>query len=466
MMGLVTAPSEQCSEAPPAAELIDGFVWGVLPDEILSRIFSLASVRTFSESGAFSVLPASLVCKAFARAASLPQEGGAIRLSSLRLGHQAPPECHAETDAPSPPSEPPSDSSDSPSDSPLCWPDLLRRVARLRPDALVLEDCNVFSGELAAALSPSCLPLSLLAIHRCHSAVGALRALLGCDEGDVDGGAAGGGGGGRRPRHTCPPVRDALLLTGWSDPIPPELPVGDLLCHLSLLCLCDTVLRADWVLSALPHLTCLRALFLGGAVFTGVAEGLKQSGGELAPWRAYGEQEPCGCCCCRYSGGCCCGGGGGGDESGAALRDASGERTCAPLGFSGCGGCERTCAPFGLSGCGGCERNCAPLGCASCGGCHGCGQAYCIGSRRSRARGESASRLSLIEVTFHEDSLLVPELRAVFPGAAVLDLSRAAPASLRRLRERVGDLVTAGHAQLAVDLAVAAAAQALILNYY
>ena len=133
------------------------------------------------------------------------------------------------------------------------------------------------------------------------------------------------------------------------------------------------------------------------------------------------------------------------------MRDASGERTCAPLGFPGCGGCERACAP---------------LGCSGCGGCLGCGQADCIGSRRSLARGASASLLSLIEVTFHEDSLLVPELRAVFPGAAVLDLSRAAPASLRRLRERVGDLITAGRAQLAVDLAVAAAAQALLLNYY
>ena len=113
MMGLVTAPSEQCSEAPPAAELIDSFVWGVLPDEILSRIFSLASVRTFSASGALSVPAFSLVCKAFARAASLPQDGGAIRLSSLRLGHHAPPERHADTDAPPLPSEPPSDSSDS-----------------------------------------------------------------------------------------------------------------------------------------------------------------------------------------------------------------------------------------------------------------------------------------------------------------------------------------------------------------
>jgi hypothetical protein len=200
----------------------------------------------------------------------------------------------------------------------LCWPDLLSRVATFRPRSLILEECTVRADELRVL--HSLLPLSVLAILRCHSAGGALRALLRATaEGTAEGTAAqgpvlqggqgrmggasassdgqgcvrdaleGSGGQGRMGDASAssgegggtalacllapsPPVLHALLVTGAADPIPPEAPTA-LFAPLRLLCLCECVIHVNWLTRALSAMHGLRALFLGGCAIIGLPDG-------------------------------------------------------------------------------------------------------------------------------------------------------------------------------------------------
>lgn len=270
----------------------------LLPADALQLIVSLAGpVHSVSASGELTGPLMARTCRALRQACGMDR---VVSLTGLRLAHHpnaesgdvSGPREHAVggpgSGAPGPrirgSAVAPATlrSVTGPLDAPaLCWPELLSRVVGLGPRSVVLEDCNVNAEELRAL--GQLLPLSVLAILRCHSAGGTLRALLRKSAGGAavvngpgrarEAWAGGGGSATTEPlvATPLPPVLHALILTSAADPIPPEQPAA-LLASLRLLCLCESVVHIDWLSRALPAMHCLRALFLGGCSFIGLPE--------------------------------------------------------------------------------------------------------------------------------------------------------------------------------------------------
>jgi len=281
-----------------------------LPAEMLNLIATLSCpVMSVSASGVCSSPPIARTCRALQQAARAAD--GVVRLSGLRLEHRAP--SNLVSGAPGePPTTIPEDvpacsheaggasaaksSAERPAASPqprplqpLCWRELLPRLEVLPLSGLVLEECNVWADELSLVARSLPFPLPLLALMRCWGAGGALYSLFKSAAGSSPGSAGAASstgasdGSGHEALNTSPPiVNHALLLTGATDPIPPSLPLAAL-APLRLLCLCDTVIGFEVLQRALPALTNLRALFLGGSLVTGVPSTVATVGPDAWP---------------------------------------------------------------------------------------------------------------------------------------------------------------------------------------